>query len=91
MTKFHKSQIGISLAWIIYLLVRLNGHWTETKWFLFDQQRMNVDSLKPVEGIDVWMASHGTWMFFGLIFFSGVLIRTLISIWEMKKDAQQDG
>jgi hypothetical protein len=89
MTKSQKNQIALSLASIATTLLLMKGSWEETLWFLFRLPGMEPRSLPDVDPHQVWVASHGTWLFFTLVFFSGQLFWRLLSVLADSKKAEQ--
>ncbi len=81
-----KSQIFVSVAWMALCLLRLKGSWNETIWFLFSINNQDPRSLPDYESIEIWRASHGVWWFIGLIICIGFLVKSLIAIYQKKKN-----
>ena len=93
MEKHLKFQCWFSLAWVIFICVKMRGMWSATSWFLFKANDYDPRALPAFDTHDVWHASHGTWHLLALLIFASVLVRAswLLSRGRSALDEQRNG
>jgi quinol-cytochrome oxidoreductase complex cytochrome b subunit len=79
-----KYQLWVSAAWVALCLLRLSGTWADTLWFLFDVEKLDPRALPEFDSHRVWMASHGSWWFFGLLLFSVLFLQALYRMFKVR-------
>ena len=82
--RFHISAVGLNLAWIIYLSIRVD--WSTLLHFLFGRdQSMLISERLIISEAEYYMLGDYVLAAIGIVFFSILLAINLVPLWKIAR------